>query len=315
MPCPPGSETVYSPFKRLSQSEYFAYTGATDNSCWWQIICLLSSADEARKQQFAATSLVMGLVPLTLKDIAWPERRIVHVSRRLRRPIEVIVRALGVVPSIDASSLVESRTIASTSLYRNARRIPYNKAIFLVAISALGLTLSYAALAVVEIYSKRSCLGCPYPVFIVTWHLLAIIPALIDTAFSRPSESEKEGGIIDQQHGSTHATAEFPQGATGSDYQGTLPAPSKRQSQPIVELKQHTPVEDVSPVQGRGKVWLVQLVWAIYYIAGTLVYTSIVAVTVIELVVWVATSIATTAASKLLAFFICMATETKLGTM
>lgn len=56
-------------------------------------------------------------------------------------------------------------------------------------------------------------------------------------------------------------------------------------------------------------MWLVQLVWNVYYVAGTLVYTSIMAVTVIELFVWVMTSVAVTAASKLLGFFLCMAAE------
>lgn len=72
---------------------------------------------------------------------------------------------------------------------------------------------------------------------------------------------------------------------------------------------QGIPLEDTSPVQGRGKLWLVQLMWAIYYVAGTLVYTSIMAVTVIELFLWVVVSIAVTAASKILAFFLCMAVE------
>ena len=45
------------------------------------------------------------------------------------------------------------------------------------------------------------------------------------------------------------------------------------------------------------------------YIAGTLVYSSIMAVTVIELFAWVAVSCATTAVSKLLAFLLCMALE------
>lgn len=142
-------------------------------------------ADEARKKQFDATSLVMGLLPLTLKDIAWPERRVVLLSRRPRKPVEIIVRALGVVPSIYASSDAEKQTTSSTSLYQRARRMPYMSPMLLVATTALGLVLAYAAFAVVEVYSKRSALGCVYPVFILTWHLLAIVPAAIDTAFSK----------------------------------------------------------------------------------------------------------------------------------
>lgn len=59
--------------------------------------------------------------------------------------------------------------------------------------------------------------------------------------------------------------------------------------------------------------WLAQLLWAIYYIIGTLVYTSISTVTAIELFVWVVVSITTTAMSRLLAFALCMRYEGKAG--
>ena len=44
---------------------------------------MFEAAGESRKQQFAAIALVMGLIPLTLKDVAWPERRIIYVTKRL----------------------------------------------------------------------------------------------------------------------------------------------------------------------------------------------------------------------------------------
>lgn len=47
-------------------------------------------------------------------------------------------------------------------------------------------------------------------------------------------------------------------------------------------------------------MWLIQLVWAMYYTAGTFIYASIMAVTVIELTVWVLVSVAVAAAYKLL---------------
>ena len=330
MTCPSGSEIVYSPFRRLSQADYFACTGKTDNSCWWQIIILLSSADEARKQQFAATSLVMGLVPLTLKDIAWPERRVVLVSRPLRKPVEVVIRALGLVPSVKPAICEGSWTVASTNLYQKARSILHRSPMLLVAICIFGLLLSYAAIAVVEVYSKRSCLGCPYPVFILTWHLLAIIPATVDTALSRSSErmdvieapsrsaasaadTRVESNAQFKRKTGTSAGQASIEETTGRDSHDHSPRPTNRKSRSSAEQRQSIPLEDISPVQGRGKMWLIQLVWAIYYIAGTLVYTSIVAVTVIELVVWVAASIAATAASKLLGFFICANIEMKLG--
>ena len=49
-----------------------------------------------------------------------------------------------------------------------------------------------------------------------------------------------------------------------------------------------------------------------YYTAGTLIYASIMAVTVIELTVWVLVSVAVAAAYKLLAFFLCMYHEKNL---
>ena len=67
--------------------------------------------------------------------------------------------------------------------------------------------------------------------------------------------------------------------------------------------------EETSAVQGGDEIWLVQLIWAVYYIAGTLVYTSVMAVTVVELAVWVALSAAFTASCKLLAFFLCLLIE------
>lgn len=335
--CPPASELVYSPFKPFSQSEYFVYTQHTDNACWWWAICLLSAADEARKQQFAATSLVMGLVPLTLKDIAWPERRIVSVSRNLPKPIELIIRALGLVPSIGKSSYAQKQVNSSTSLYGWAQKLSRKSFMPLVVISALGLVLAYAALAVMEVFSKRSSLGCPYPIFILTWHLFAIIPAGIETAFRRTPKNEQSpearsqpsseatmssvrpgnikqhdkpvtAAVTEPSHSS--GTARLPETTTASEIQDRSVARNQRIDSALTLQKwQGFPLEDTSSVQGRGKPWLVQLMWAIYYVAGTLVYTSIMAVTVIELFLWVVISIAATAISKLLAFFLCMAVE------
>ena len=285
-------------------------------------------ADEARKQQFAATSLVMGLVPLTLKDVAWPERRIVVVSRQLRKPVEIIVRALGIVPSIGERNFAESPASTSTSLYRKARNMIEKSPMLVVTTCAIGLILTYAALAVLEVYSKRSSLGCVYPIFIVTWHLLAIVPAIVDTLFSgtptgayitdSPPQSTIRAASFDERPGALDPPKSpmgvvdreaLAQGITGSEHQIAHANPIKRPTQQTLRQRQSIPLQDISPIQGRGKTWLVQFVWAIYYIAGTLVYTSIMAVTVVELVAWVMASIAATAASKLLAFFVCMAIE------
>lgn len=217
----------------------------------------------------------------------------------------------------------------------------------LVAISALGLVTTYAALAIVETYSKRSALGCVYPIFILTWHLLSIVPAGLETAFPRNWKRESIPEMLSQPAsessmsdvGSTHveqhehaslnttisqppnclsSTSHSPKVRTASGIQdsntllNTQPDPAPAIAVPKAQSKPF-PLEDASPVQGRGKAWLVQLMWAIYYIAGTLVYTSIVAVTVIELFVWVAVSVSVTFASKFLAFFLCVMVERRRG--
>ena len=70
---------------------------------------------------------------------------------------------------------------------------------------------------------------------------------------------------------------------------------------PLVESTPPAP----SAVQGGKEKWWIQFIWAVYYAAGTLVFSSIMAVTVIELVVWVILSCYTVAASRLLAFRLC----------
>ena len=346
--CPSDLNLVYSPFKPFSQSVYFACTNRTDNACWWWIIVLLSSADEARKKQFDATSLVMGLIPLTLKGVAWLERRLVRVSRQLPKYVEVVIRALGVVPSIEAPSSPDQQAAVPTGLYKLANNLSYPGSLLFVGISVLGLVLTYAALAVIETYSKRSSLGCIYPIFVLTWHLVAIIPAGLETVLPRASKnknmfevfprstSEPSTSILDSDHVElveqyeqtlSNAAIHQPPGhldsathssevRTTGGIQDPDPASDRRLGLgPAVASSNaysgHFPPEDASPVQGRGKAWLVQLLWAVYYIAGTLVYTSIVAVTVIELVVWVGASIAVTSASKFLGFFLCVAIERK----
>jgi hypothetical protein len=74
-------------------------------------------------------------------------------------------------------------------------------------------------------------------------------------------------------------------------------------------LQDHHVKESASAVQGGDKEWPVQMAWSIYYIAGTLIFTSIMAVTVIELVVWVMLSLATAGRSKVQALFLCLAYE------
>jgi hypothetical protein len=80
------------------------------------------------------------------------------------------------------------------------------------------------------------------------------------------------------------------------------------------EEDSNDPIEDttlspnpnhMSLIQGGDQQWWVQFLWAVYYAAGTLVYSSIMAVTVVVLVVWVLASCVAAAASKMLAFRLC----------
>ncbi|KAL4791417.1 hypothetical protein BDV19DRAFT_370590 [Aspergillus venezuelensis] len=286
--CPPGSILVYSPFK-----PWFSFTyGPAAGNCWHGAICLLNAADEARKQQFGATAMVMGLLPIVLRDIAWPERRVVLVSRSLPVAAEVLVRALGLEPvpvslAGDGDGQVEVEDeraarwlewVRTSPITRDAvRSSPF--AISLVGVSALVLLVSYAALALIEVYSKRSALGCVYPIFCLTWCILGFIPGGIHVFFRyqnhrhssrrRPSSSFRNGA-----------------GAGNGTRSGER--------------------EKASAIQGADELWPVQFAWAVYYIIGTLVFTSIMAVTPLELFVWVVVLSVVTGASKLLALYVCL---------
>ncbi|KAL2865928.1 uncharacterized protein BJX67DRAFT_149242 [Aspergillus lucknowensis] len=259
--CPDGVEFIYSPFK-----PWFSFDYGAPADCWTGAICTLTPADEARKQQFAATALVMGLLPLVLRDIAWPERRIVLVPAPLPALAEVIVRALGLEPRITSDpgdwkkddverwmSWIQSSWLATFAL---------RSGLVAIILSTLALVVSFGALALIEVYSKRSALGCVYPIFGLTWCVLGVLPAAVHVIFVvRRRGKEKELG-----------------GSGGR----------------------------ASAVQGADEAWPVQFAWAVYYIAGTLVYTSIMAITPLELFVWVVVMFAVTGASKLLALYICL---------
>ncbi|KAJ5058017.1 hypothetical protein J3E74DRAFT_467739 [Bipolaris maydis] len=195
-----------------------------------------------RKQQFAATALVMGLIPLTLKDVAWPERRIVHVTEPLPWLCDILVLALGL------------RNEESNGLAGYAWNMRRSAIRFMVVTLVICLLACYAALVFNEIYSKRSALGCVVPFFITAWYIVALLPASIHRAFA-----------------------------------------GRRQA--------------LSAIQGADEDWPVQMAWGIYYIAGTLIFASIMAVTIIEMAVWVFLCLAVTGISKVLAFFICLLFE------
>jgi len=345
--CERVSELIYSPFTPYVQSEYFSGAKEDDEvyDCWSWTICILGQADEVRKQQFAAVSLVMGLVPLTLKDIAWPERRIISISRRPSPPLEVIVRALGIVPSIATLAHQGKQPISTTRLYALVRKLSRTRIILFLTLSALGLALTYAAFAIIEIYSKRSSLGCKYPIVVLTWHLLAVIPAGIETLFHQRSPREPSPDLL--YRAASNATPSPPSSVDverhGQPDRAAVSEPSRLRtplatrsaqatlktddrdlvgleaqikypsSPPIAaqQLMQTAPIDDTSAIQGHDQPWPLQLTWSIYYIAGMLAHSSIMAVTVLELFVWVMTSVAATTAGKFLAFFLCVLMEKK----
>ncbi|KAF2177601.1 hypothetical protein K469DRAFT_755037 [Zopfia rhizophila CBS 207.26] len=174
----------------------------------------------------------MGLIPLTLKDIAWPERRIIYLTKTLNPTIEVLVLALGLVPvetgdgEVTREKAREGNTLAKKTWRHHARH-------------------------------------------------------LREQAGATNTQSWKNGHALQIQ---AHSDEDL-------------------------ERKK----KFISAVQSADEDWPVQLAWGVYYIAGTLIFTSIMAVTVIELVVWVGLGFAVSGTSKLLAFFLCLAFDETRG--
>ncbi|KAF2441306.1 hypothetical protein P171DRAFT_434971 [Karstenula rhodostoma CBS 690.94] len=284
--CPDNAEDVlvYSPFKPYFHWPFFR---GTKQRCWVAADCLLEAAGESRKQQFAATALVMGLIPLTLKDIAWPERRLIHVTKRLNWVVEILVLALGLVP-LETGDARETRRRSreNNMLAKKAWAMNRGSIIMVILACWVGVCASYAGMTTMEIYSKRSALGCTYPATVGSWYVAGLLPATIHALFAAMRRSRHERRLK-QIH------------LAKSD-----PLLTKDMAQVRAEEK-----KIVSAVPGADEDWPVQMAWGVYYIAGTLVFTSIMAVTVVELVCWVGLGFAVTGSSKILAFFLCLVSE------
>ncbi|KAF2793755.1 hypothetical protein K505DRAFT_325249 [Melanomma pulvis-pyrius CBS 109.77] len=292
---------IYSPFQ-----PYFTWPWWNNSrqSCWTAADCLLQSAGESRKQQFGATALVMGLIPLVLKDVAWPQRRVVHVTEPLNIFVEILVLALGLVPE-ETGSLRETRALSreNNMLARRVWKLPRVVIAFWIAMSCIGVLTSYGALAVMEIYSKRSALGCPFPVWVVCWYVVGLAPATVHALFAalrkhRVKKQEEKHG--EPQQGTAQWKALIPE----EQYEMEEREASQARQKPREPKK-----SVVQAVQGANEEWPVQLSWGLYYIAGTLIYTSIMAVTVAELLCWILVGFAVDGFSKLLAFFLCLSFE------
>jgi hypothetical protein len=294
----------------------------------------------------------MGLIPLTLKDLAWPERRIVAVSRDLPAVADTLVRALGIVPAVVGPAAAK-HAFSSSRMYHWAysHPLPWQRA--MVTAGSIFLLLLYATMVVLEVYSKRSALGCVYPASIFSWQLVALIPAALTTLFRhRTAEGKldpasevqlsvtldpeqeavmfpsarvnslaslvgKVGGTPLRRSLSTPALTSFHQPSRISSMaypshrsRGFAARVEAREFEPrhssVVQTRfQNDQNDDISAVHGRGMLWIVPFSWGVYYVAGTLVYSSIMAVTVIELCVWVVVSFSVAVTSKILALLIC----------
>ncbi|KFY32120.1 hypothetical protein V493_00516 [Pseudogymnoascus sp. VKM F-4281 (FW-2241)] len=244
-------------------------------ACWWYADCIFSLAPETAKQQYAAISIVMALIPLILKDIAWPHRRIVMSLKKGHWVVEILIRALGLNPVItgDRTEIKEGKKFS-----RWASRL-------LLVLLVGFLLLAYGMLIVMEFYSKRSSLGCPVPAFVVLWFVVALAPAGVEVAFSR---------IRDRMRRSSPK----PKGDSEDSESGNKEA--------LNGGEQHSTTIVVSEsIPGGEQHWIVQFCWGLYYSAGGLIFTSIMLVSVVELFTWMLLAAVATAASKLLGYKLC----------
>jgi hypothetical protein len=311
---------VYSPFKPFWK---FTRANANTPNCWLVSDCLFEAAGESRKQQFAATALVMGLIPLTIKDIAWPARRIIFVTLDLPWWAEILVLSLGLVPMKTGNQKVtRRRSCQSGPVAARGWKMKKNSIRYCILICLAMLLLCLASLFVMEAYSKRSSLGCPVPIFVAMWHIIALIPGAIHSFFAkfRSRRYERKNPHLTDPSLPLSAHHERLVGETlsiASFQRSRLPAhglhidinDENEEDEHAEPTGRERERKIASAIQGANEAWPVQMAWGVYYIAGTLVFTSIMAVTVPELVVWVMLGLAMAASSKLLAFFLSLSFE------
>jgi hypothetical protein len=178
-----------------------------------------------------------------------------------------------------------------------------------------------------------------------SWHVFALVPPGITTVFRNSATPEQldprgmvrlEATMDDDDDASVHShtvkcTCVYAHGGDGNivvngreftplpsaNTSSTTLAPfgrddirgviNSRMGQERRGIDKDSNVE-IIPIYGRGMVWIVPLGWTIY-VAGTLYYSSIMAVTVVELVIWGVLSATAAFISKVLALFICTLCE------
>lgn len=254
-----GHSLMYSPFTPW----FKAWTNLTsgpqdvrlqDYACWWYADCILDAADETRKQQFASTSLVLGIMPVLLWQIEWPSKRHMYLSEKTHWAVEILVFALslGVVPKVTSCRLKRNSSILTRSIQRSSAGRRMSLTFFSILLLAC-----YAALIVNEYWSKHSSIGCPFPYICFLWFIVGLAPATLHVLIRRVF-------------------------------------PSKDASNAATEPTKDARVRS-----------LAQVGWALYQAAGTLVFTSLMLVTVVELLVWLGLLAATVVVSKSIALEVC----------
>lgn len=114
-----------------------------------------------------------------------------------------------------------------------------------------------------ELYSKRSALGCPFPAWIVVWHLIAVFPAVIHSAFAglRRSRERRKVAVGQSEHAShllndaDHWAIPLAELPNKNEH-----ASSVKKQEEEAQRKKNT----ISAVQGADEDWPVQLAWAVY---------------------------------------------------
>jgi hypothetical protein len=278
--CPDGigNRMIYSPFK-----PYFKFDMFSNDTQKCEIVpdCLFEAAGESRKQLFATTALVMGVIPLAIKDIVSPARRLILVTRQLHWIVEILVLAFGLVPiETGLASITRCKSIERHSIAKVCWRLKKVTIILCIIGGTIIMVGAFAGLAWMEIYSKRSVLGCSYPVFIATWFAAGLIPASIHSLFGRITRRRTE-----------------------------LKMHRIRMNNPDAGIDPDLMKEAISYVQGADEEWPVQIAWIAYYVSGTQIFTSIVAVTLVELVCWAGLAFFITGCQKQLGLFLCLLWE------
>lgn len=142
------------------------------------------------------------------------------------------------------------------------------------AVFAALLALCYIGLVPNETYSKRSALGCIFPILIIAWYLVALLPASIHSVIAGLRKARFERMAQEHPRSRDVNTTVFQHDDHHIFLQPSTPARSVTSVSTIRGTRQ-CELRIITAVQGADEDWPVQMAWGIYYIAGTLILTSI----------------------------------------